>query len=109
MNNLKVESYVNIIFGGFSENFNPRTQDSQISLRDHSKEVREEPGYIELCRSGLPFPMGRYTSLGLLKSFHLCAPQLSADIICLFYSYCILKKNFLFCIGVQPIKNVVIV
>ena len=111
MNNLKVESYVDIIFGVFSDNFNPRTQDSQISLKDHSKEVREEPGYIELRRSELPFPIGRYTSLGLLKSFRLRAPQLSGAIICLFYLYCIIKKKqtFLFCIGVQPIKNVVIV
>ena len=49
VHNLKLETYVDIIFCGFSENFNPRTQDSQISLRDDSKEVREEPGYIELA------------------------------------------------------------
>lgn len=67
VHNFKVESYVDIIFGGFSENFNPRTQDSQISLRDHFKEGKEEPGYIELRRSRLLFPIGRYRSLGLLK------------------------------------------
>ena len=38
MNNLKVESYA--LFGGHSEDFNPGRQDSQITLRDCSKEAR---------------------------------------------------------------------
>ena len=43
MHNLKVVSYV--LFGDFTEYNSPETA-SHIALRNYSKEVREEPGYI---------------------------------------------------------------
>ena len=49
MHNLEVESYV--LVGGFSEDFKPRRQDSQITLRDCSKEASGEPGYIGVLAS----------------------------------------------------------
>ena len=41
---LKVENYV--LFIQLSEDFKPRKQNSQITLRSCSEEVREEPGYM---------------------------------------------------------------
>ena len=47
MHNLKVESYV--LFGIFSMDVKPGRLNSQIALRDCSKEIREEPVYIGVC------------------------------------------------------------
>ena len=44
LQNLKVENYV--LFIRLSEDFKPRKQNSQITLRRCSEDVREEPGYI---------------------------------------------------------------
>ena len=44
MYHIKVDIYV--LFGRHSEDFKPRRLDTQITLRDCSKEVRGEPGYL---------------------------------------------------------------
>ena len=44
LQNLKVENYA--LFIRLFEDFKPRKQNSQITLRSCSEEVREEPGYI---------------------------------------------------------------
>ena len=46
LQNLKVENYV--LFIRLSEDFKPRKENSQITLRSCSEEVREEPGYIRV-------------------------------------------------------------
>ena len=46
LQNLKVENYV--LFIRLSEDFKPRKQNSQITLRSCSEEAREEPGYIRV-------------------------------------------------------------